>query len=394
MNKSPDGHQELRAQLAKLLRMKEDRDPFDYVWECLVEDKYVAEWERGESSEDEIIQEAEHSLDRYRRAREGTSSRTGQKQERRVLKDIPVEPTERERDMTDALRKYLAAHAAQRPIVQKFRREYLPHGRLLTKDEDISRLLAEQLVVEVGTDVQQYLDSHRSKPAGESAIEVPFDLRAEPPRDDDSGRISYEDWAGILAEEASEQERQMGEEWWGIGWEKNIPGHDDPAEVLTDEERDQEKQQEKGWEGYFGWQLETLGEWLADKYPWENVGDAAVFLISGRPPRLAEPLSAAHNVGNETYSITFSLWVSEETVLRAYRTIQSAHRRPPGGKTLRVLHFVSEQTDQEGALPPWSELLDRWNEANPNERFSDRSALRRAYRRAVEALVPPYLPLA
>lgn len=59
-----------------------------------------------------------------------------------------------------------------------------------------------------------------------------------------------------------------------------------------------------------------------------------MFLIFGKPPRLAEPLCAAHDLGNATYSITFSQWVSEETVLRTYRAIQSAFRRSPGDKTL------------------------------------------------------------
>ena len=117
-----------------------------------------------------------------------------------------------------------------------------------------------------------------------------------------------------------------------------------------------------------------------------------VFVISGRPPRLAKPLSATSNMGNATYSLTFLPWISEETILRAYRATRERGTLP-GDKTVRVLRFVSGQADEDGCLPSWSTLLDRWNEANPDERFSDRSALRRAYIRAVEALVPPYLPL-
>jgi len=120
-----------------------------------------------------------------------------------------------------------------------------------------------------------------------------------------------------------------------------------------------------------------------------------VFLISGRPPRLAEPLSATLQEENATYSITFLPWVSEETISRAYHLIRSWHGRLPGDKTIRVLRFVVQQTDEEGYPPTWSTLLSRWNVANPDDRFTDRSALRKAHRRAVEALVPPYLsPLA
>lgn len=125
-----------------------------------------------------------------------------------------------------------------------------------------------------------------------------------------------------------------------------------------------------------------------------------VFLISGRPPRLAEPLHASLDIVNATYSITFVPWISEETIVRAHRATRRVlrDRRPsrrelPGDRTVRVLRFVTGQTDVDGGLPSWSELLRRWNAANPTETFSDRSALHRAYKRAVEALVPPYLPL-
>jgi hypothetical protein len=120
--------------------------------------------------------------------------------------------------------------------------------------------------------------------------------------------------------------------------------------------------------------------------PWACQEDAEVFLITGRPPRLVEPLRATQDDANAAYSITFSLWISEETVVRAYRNLQSLHLRPPRDKTLRVLHFVSEQVD-EGALPSWATLYDRWNAANPDDKFADRSALYKAYRRAVGALV-------
>jgi hypothetical protein len=54
----------------------------------------------------------------------------------------------------------------------------------------------------------------------------------------------------------------------------------------TEEDVAEERQRQKEWEGHFGTELEILGEWLADKYPWENVGDAVVFLISGRPDKI------------------------------------------------------------------------------------------------------------
>jgi hypothetical protein len=121
-----------------------------------------------------------------------------------------------------------------------------------------------------------------------------------------------------------------------------------------------------------------------------------MFLISGRPPRLREPLRAIHDTRNETFSITFWPWVSEKTALRAYYATQrSQHNKLPGDKILRVLRFVLEQADQEGHHPSLSELLDRWNAAatDPGERFSSRDGFWRAYQRARKALILPYLPL-
>lgn len=141
--------------------------------------------------------------------------------------------------------------------------------------------------------------------------------------------------------------------------------------------------------------LEDIGQELANIYPWKSAGDAVVFIISGRPPRLVEPLTATHDpryLGR--FSISFSPWISEKTVLGACSEINEwISLQLPKAKTLEVLRFVSEQANEEGVLPSWPELLDRWNRAYPHEAFATRSSIRRAYERAVKALVPPNLPL-
>jgi len=378
-----------RQKVAKLLRMPADNDRFSKAWECLAHDGIIEDWEKGSTTDEDIRADAKVAL-RHVDIIEGRSPSTGRKQERRMLRDIPVEPTEHERQTSQAFRKYLAAHAAQRPIVRKLRREYLPDG-LYTDDHDISLLLEEQKVARAGMGVQRYLDSHQGKP---NIWATPIVFSTKTPPDDDSESVSDEDQAVIRAEEEIEEERKMMEEWWGEGKQKEDEDAWEPEEDLTEEAMAYEEQLKKSFEGYFGWYLEELGEWLADKYPWENVGDAVVFLISGRPPRLAEPLSATIQEESATYSITFLPWVSEQTILRAYHLLRSRHRQVPGDKTIRVLRFVAEQTDEEGRLPSWSTLLSRWNAANPDDRFANRSALYKAYGRAVEALVPPYLPLA
>lgn len=361
MNKLDNDNKRLKAQLAKLLRMEQGTDSFEFVWEELKLKGIIEDWEGDRTTDEDILLDAKDVLGTYRRAIGGRSSSTGRRAGHResipTVQDVPVELTGREREAADALRVYLAAHAAKRPLVQRFRRENLPGGRLLTRDEEISEYLAEELGIE--PDVDRYLEVR----GGKEHIVFPWEMGGERPTD---------------------------EELEDPGWQTD----EDVARILAEEEERQEKEMEEVWKEYMGSHLEMLGEWLEQKYPWENVVDAEVFLISGRPPRLAETLSATVNVSNMTNSINFMPWVSEETVLKAYHDIQTF--RLPGEKTLRILHFVSEQADEEGRLPSWSKLLDKWNAANPDERFSPstgRVALYRAYERAVKALVPPYLPL-
>jgi hypothetical protein len=370
--------------------MPEHSDRFEDLCDSLEWEGILHDWEQGGTTDEDIRDDAKRILGIFD-IRDGRAPSSGRRHERGVLQDIPVEPSGREREITEALRTYFAAHAAQRPIVRRFRREYLPDGRLLTDDHDIALLLKEQHVAKAGTtNLQQYLDENRGKPDDV----VPFVFSTEPPPGDELGGISLKELAEQIAEEEIDQERQMEEDWWGKGREgqEDISWYDFLDGDPTGEDVAQERQRQKEWEGHFGTQLEILGEWLAAKYPWENVGDAVVFLISGRPPRLAQPLSATQDDANATYSLTFSPWISEETLTRAYRAIRGPS---PGDKTVRVLRFVSGQADDDGVLPTWTTLCDRWNAANPdeNERFKDRSALYKAYRRAVKALVLPSLPL-
>jgi hypothetical protein len=61
-------------------------------------------------------------------------------------------------------------------------------------------------------------------------------------------------------------------------------------------------------------------------------------------------------------------------------------------RTLAVMGFVIEHTDDEGRRPlSWSRLTDLWNEQHPGEwRFKDRFGLRKVYLRAEEELAGPW----
>ncbi len=348
-----------KAKLARLMRAQEGTDHFEMVWEWLVEDGDIRDWENGPGTDEEVLEQAHRALDRYYQARSKQTYGSRKKPGEGPVWHVPVEPNDREKAMTEAFREYLAMHANQRAVVQRFRREHLPGGRLLGQDEEISAFLAQELGVE--TSVGGFIDSHGAKPARE----MPFSLSAEPPVNNTANFMTDEELANEIAEYEKDTEQRIEENW------HNPPGP----------------------------RLEKLAEWLVEVYPWESVGDAVVFLISGRPPRLAETLSATSDVDRATRSITFLPWVSEETVVQAYRATrrvlqdgQPAYRELPNDKTIRVLRFATERADDNGQRPSWATLFDMWNVAYRNEAYSERSAFRKAYNRAVKALVPPYRP--
>ena len=72
----------------------------------------------------------------------------------------------------------------------------------------------------------------------------------------------------------------------------------------------------------------------------------------------------------------------------------AAQRELPNDKTIRVLRFAAERADDKGQRPSWGELFDMWNAAYLKEAYSERNSFRKAYNRAVKALVPPYRPYA
>jgi hypothetical protein len=56
-------------------------------------------------------------------------------------------------------------------------------------------------------------------------------------------------------------------------------------------------------------------------------------------------------------------------------------------RTLAVMRFVIEHTDDEGNRLSWPELTNQWNKKHPGEwRFKDRFVMRKTYLRAEEEL--------
>lgn len=146
--------------------------------------------------------------------------------------------------------------------------------------------------------------------------------------------------------------------------------------------------------------LDDLVSWLNWRYGW-NQADATDFLEAGRPP-VDPPIPLPIDVQVEDTSrperkngrivLLVEPWVSPETVLRVYRRAQhwalGGKNRPIQEKNLKLFEFVERQK-LEGQRPPWSTLIEQWNEAYPTQSYSDIRHFARDYERTRKALLLP-----
>jgi hypothetical protein len=104
------------------------------------------------------------------------------------------------------------------------------------------------------------------------------------------------------------------------------------------------------------------------------------------------PLELSYHRRRRIFTLNFAPWISEKTFRKAYRkcqkVVQGGDNRRMKDRTLAVVRFVTEHTDDEGRrLLSWSQLTDLWNQHHTSEwRFKDRFGLRKAYLRAEEEL--------
>ena len=134
--------------------------------------------------------------------------------------------------------------------------------------------------------------------------------------------------------------------------------------------------------------LGDLSRRLLSLYPWP-LRDAAWFVLTGDPPEV-EPVRVYHRRERGEIALVFAPWILEETIRRAYRSVQLGDNRPLEKKSLALFRFVTEHT-KPGEKPRWSELTRSWNGQYPEHRFIDRFALRRAYKRAEERLAAAWV---
>lgn len=334
----------------------------ELLWRELKKRRYVTDMCSGELEWKDFEAEAQ-SLGEYQRQILGRTKPPGRTPN--LLPYIDVRLTDLEAEHAATLVPYLAKRAALLPEVRNFREDKLNGGTLEPEYEQIAAFLRSELT---------YLSS-------EQYADLEWALEQVP---------SYLD-----ADEVEELRDLLG------GWQNRAPQSQDEhwsenfrRAVELDSMAMSYVPSRQFLYGLMhlihdesGSTLEDVGRWLITLYPWP-LRDAAWFVLTGEPPEI-ESLKVQYDRARGTYSLTFAPWISEKTIRLAYRSVQPRDNRPLSKKGLSAFRFVNEHTEP-GQTPKWAELTRLWNEQHPEDKFTDRSALRQAYERAKERLASPW----
>jgi hypothetical protein len=331
------------------LRRKVDKEvsapDIELLWKWLKEDHYVSEVSRGDCGWEEFKAEADRLANRQWQM-SGRVKPPG----RAAQAIVDVDLDDYENECAEVVSLYLAKKVASLPEVRRFRQERLG-GRVLSADEATEFLKCEAL------------------------SELPdFDSRRE--------EFTYFAWVkDMSAEELADFVIPRGRTGIVSGQDEIFPDSYQSPPVIVIGSR--------GKLDYGGLVL-----YLAAIFPWAP-DRAGWFLLTGERPKVV-PLRFTYHRRRQVFTLSFTPWISEKTVRKAYRkaqkVVQGGDNRRMKERTLAVMRFVTEHTNEEGRrLLSWAQLTDLWNEQHPGEwSFKDRFGLRKAYLRAEKELARPW----
>jgi|SRR5215208_1213118 len=346
------------------LRRKFDREVSapdkEMLWEWLEEDHYVSDVCSGDSGWEEFEAEADRLANRQRRM----LGRTKPPGRRPQFYSIEVELNEHEKEHAAALSPYLGKRAALLPEVCDFRRKKL--GGSVLRPEAVVEFIRSELGGRLSSKDDMDLASEL-----QYAATGPFPDIEE--LKDLVGGWMHRSRASHSRHEYKVLSRALESD--------SLAMLDEPIDIYATGAMDL-------IHGENGQTLRDLGRWLCSLYPWP-LRDAAWFVLTDEPPEV-EPLKIHRNASSGAFRLIFEPWISEETIRRAYRSVQLGDNRPLETKSLAAFRFVTAYAEP-GEKPRWAELTRRWNERFPNHKYTDRSALRRAYKGAEERLAVPWM---
>jgi hypothetical protein len=325
-----------------------DKEVLDKVWQILCErygDLVVFACTNPKAGLEDLLEYTEPVIEGWRLGRGHAKPRGRVAQQ---IVDVDLDDYERQCAETASL--YLAKKAASRPEVRRFRQERLG-GKLLTTEEAKEFLRGELLREESD-------DLHSPNELPWTWSDIVGDMRL----------VELLEFVVPIEQSAVGSSQRM-----LFPYEGAIGRMYSEMEIAKN--------------------YSELCLYLAGIFPWHPY-DTALFLLTGKRPEVV-PLELFYNRYRRVFTLNFAPWISEKTIRKAYRkcqrVVQGGDNRRMQERTLAVMRFVTEHTDDEGKRSTWSQLTDLWNEHYPGEwRFKDRFGMRKTYLRAEKELARPW----
>jgi hypothetical protein len=330
---------ELRGRWEERVSTK-DKDVLDAIWQDF-EDSGDVDYalNEPETGLEDLVLDTENRL-KYWRLGRGHTKPVG----RAARTAMEVELSDYEKECAQTASFYLAKKAASLPEVRRFRQQKLG-CRVLTTEE-----------------AKEYLKR-----------EILSDLSGVGPREQDSyiswvNHMSAEELADWVTPTARQRVYSVQDEIFPDS------SQNPPVIVVGSRER-------LDYGGLIQY-LTAIFPWASDRAGW--------FLLTGERPEVV-PLQFSYHRSCQVFTLYFAPWISEKTIRKAYRkgqkVVHGGDNRRMQERTLAVMRFVTEHTDDEGNRPTWSHLTDLWNKEHTGAwTFKDRFGLRKAYLRAEKGL--------
>jgi hypothetical protein len=319
----------------------------DPTWERFKESCGFEEYRQGKLDWQDLIDLAEEDLEYLRNVADAIAVRPILRARVRRQEPIEIELEGRERELAAILSARLRDEAALLPAVQQFRRSMLGDQLLSPEEpEQVRKFLQDELA--------SYFDYISLDPTYR-----PEELTDAEDLKDLIGGVA-DPFGEFLVFPRYPQNREAMELARG---EVNFryPYLEGVMELIRDDERS----------------LGDLSRWLTTRYPWEQK-DAAWFVLTNEPPDVIS-LAFSRDPTRHTFTLSFAPWVSEDTIIRSYRSAYKGDAKLPTQKSLAVLRFVNERT-LTGERPKWTSLTRLWNEQHPEMTYNPRSGgFRKSY---------------
>lgn len=310
-----------------------------------------------------------------------------------------------EKERAEALGEYVALRASMHPLVRRFREEVLGE----------KALTPEQAHALVGSDAANRFTLKRFEQHGISVIEhtasfyehgvvskklrtdkfIEFEyIFVDPPGELLQAHlpvsVAYDDLEYLWFPREGSMDAREGAHSSVLHDADHVPTPVYPGSVLDN--------------------LRQLSQRLVTEYGrcWDEA-QAAWFVLTGEPVA-ARAITAEYqdhyseHLIHGTIALTVEPWVPTETLVKVYQHLQAEmlERKPraPERRNLAVFRFVVGQSkksspggeDQDEAVEErsWHELMEHWNQANPDQKYLRESRFRRDFHRGARAILSPY----